>query len=61
LDQDFGIKFNVKNGGPAPEDFTDQITKHTLSLNHYKICPNLDLPSLEHPCTRVYKRALLKS
>jgi len=32
---DFGIKYNVSNGGPAPETFTQRIYQHSLSIDHY--------------------------
>ncbi|CAK62173.1 unnamed protein product (macronuclear) [Paramecium tetraurelia] len=32
---DFGIKFNVRTGAPAPEDFTDQIYTHTTKIKEY--------------------------
>ena len=38
-DADFGIKFNMPNGGPAPESVTEAIYKRTLELDHYRICP----------------------
>lgn len=34
---DFGIKFNVANGGPAPESVTDAIYQHTLAIDAYHI------------------------
>ncbi|KAJ4457250.1 Phosphoglucomutase [Paratrimastix pyriformis] len=34
---DFGIKFNVSNGGPAPESVTDRIYAATQALREYKI------------------------
>lgn len=34
-DEDFGIKFNGENGGPAPEKLTDAIFKQTLSIANY--------------------------
>ncbi|HEY6803942.1 MAG TPA: alpha-D-glucose phosphate-specific phosphoglucomutase [Pyrinomonadaceae bacterium] len=37
IDQDFGIKYNVRNGGPAPENVTEAIYKETLSINEYLI------------------------
>ncbi|MFT7007542.1 MAG: phosphoglucomutase [Colwellia sp.] len=35
-DEDFGIKFNGENGGPAPEKLTDAIFQQTLSMEHYQ-------------------------
>jgi phosphoglucomutase len=35
LDADFGIKYNVHNGGPAPEAITERIYQETLKLNSY--------------------------
>ncbi len=34
---DFGIKYNMSNGGPAPEKITDAIYQHTKTLQQYKI------------------------
>lgn len=44
---DFGIKFNVSNGGPAPESVTDKIYDITKSITHYKTAelPKVCLPS----------------
>jgi len=35
IDADFGIKYNVSNGGPAPEDVTERIYEFTERINHY--------------------------
>jgi len=35
-DEDFGIKFNGENGGPAPEKLTDAIFQQTLSMEQYE-------------------------
>ena len=35
--EDFGIKYNISNGGPAPEKITDAIFARTQSIDHYKI------------------------
>lgn len=35
-DNDFGIKYNMRNGGPAPESVTDAIYQATLSIAEYK-------------------------
>jgi phosphoglucomutase len=44
-DGDFGIKYNVGNGGPAPEKITDAIYQRTLTIDAYKIldAPDVDL------------------
>ncbi|KAL7420585.1 Phosphoglucomutase-2 [Cryptotrichosporon argae] len=43
-DNDFGIKFNTANGGPAPEDVTNKIYKVTETIDSYK---SVDLPDLD--------------
>jgi len=35
--EDFGIKYNIGNGGPAPESITDAIYAKTQIINNYKI------------------------
>ena len=42
-DADFGIKYNVSNGGPAPENITNQIYEKTKSITSYKI---IDAPTV---------------
>ena len=45
--EDFGIKFNMANGGPAPEKVTDAIYAVTTTIGSYKIsdvpAPDLDV------------------
>ena len=36
-DGDFGIKYNIENGGPAPEKVTEAIFAHTQTLSSYRI------------------------
>ncbi len=36
-DDDFGIKFNIANGGPAPEMVTEKIFQNTLDISEYHI------------------------
>ncbi|EJC99976.1 phosphoglucomutase [Fomitiporia mediterranea MF3/22] len=45
---DFGIKYNMSNGGPAPESVTDLIFKRTKEITSYKVleCPPVDLSSI---------------
>ena len=42
-DEDFGIKFNTPNGGPAPEDVTDRIFEATKTVSEYRIAETQDL------------------
>jgi phosphoglucomutase len=44
---DFGIKYNVTNGGPAPERVTEAIYRRTQTISEYRIADTPDL-SLEH-------------
>ncbi|KAJ4960722.1 hypothetical protein NE237_020632 [Protea cynaroides] len=43
--EDFGIKYNMENGGPAPEAITDKIYENTKSLKEYFIAE--DLPDVD--------------
>lgn len=47
-DEDFGIKFNTPNGGPAPEKVTEAIYTATLHINRYHTLdtPDIDLDRL---------------
>ena len=47
LDADFGIKYNIRNGGPAPETITARIYQETLSLTRYLTLDSPDI-DLEH-------------
>jgi len=44
-DGDFGIKYNIGNGGPAPEKITEAIYRNSQQIQHYHIadCAELDL------------------
>ncbi|MEZ5838217.1 MAG: alpha-D-glucose phosphate-specific phosphoglucomutase [Geminicoccaceae bacterium] len=35
--EDFGIKYNTGNGGPAPEKITEAIFEHTRTIREYRI------------------------
>ncbi len=43
IDEDFGLKFNIPNGGPAPESITDAIFTGTLSIARYLTVESADL------------------
>lgn len=48
-DEDFGIKYNCENGGPAPEKLTDAIYEITRTIKQVKICeafPDIDLAAI---------------
>lgn len=48
-DDDFGIKYNTSNGGPAPEKITDAIFVNSTQIKAYKIVddlPEIDLSSI---------------
>jgi phosphoglucomutase len=42
-DEDFGVKFNMPNGGPAPEEVTDRIYAAACSLKSYEILEAQDI------------------
>lgn len=39
--EDFGIKYNMENGGPAPEGITDKIYENTKTIKEYFNAENL--------------------
>ena len=45
-DEDFGIKYNIANGGPAPEAVTDAIYARTKATAEYRIS-DADVPDLD--------------
>jgi phosphoglucomutase len=42
-DEDFGIKFNCENGGPAPDHFTNAIYDLSTKIQTYKIVDDLKI------------------
>ncbi|XP_043555386.1 phosphoglucomutase-1 isoform X2 [Chiloscyllium plagiosum] len=40
-DGDFGIKYNISSGGPAPEAVTEKIFQLSKTIEEYSICPDL--------------------
>ncbi len=42
-DEDFGIKFNIQNGGPAPTSFTEAVYKYSNNISSYKILETADI------------------
>lgn len=41
IDKDFGLKYNIENGGPATETLTNEIYQITTSISEYQ--------TLDHP------------
>jgi len=46
--EDFGVKFNMANGGPAPEAVTEAMYQRTTTISAYKIvtAPDVDLSAV---------------
>ncbi|XP_049876066.1 phosphoglucomutase [Pectinophora gossypiella] len=44
INNDFGIKFNCSNGGPAPDHTTNDIYALTTAIKEYRIVPDLVCP-----------------
>ncbi|WP_374643959.1 alpha-D-glucose phosphate-specific phosphoglucomutase [Tabrizicola sp.] len=42
-DEDFGVKFNMPNGGPAPEAVTEAMYRRTLELAEYRMLEAQDV------------------
>ncbi|EPS44332.1 hypothetical protein H072_1676 [Dactylellina haptotyla CBS 200.50] len=50
---DFGIKYNLANGGPAPEGVTDKIYQASLAVKEYKVA-DIEEIDLSTTGTRMY-------
>lgn len=51
--EDFGIKYNTENGGPALESLTDKIYEITKTIDEYLIAdgiPNIDISKIAISC-----------
>ena len=49
-DGDFGIKFNISNGGPAPTSFTDAVFESSNNIQKYHIAENDDISLDKQHC-----------
>ena len=43
IDEDFGIKYNIRNGGPAPESVTCRVYQRTLEIAEYRTLEHADV------------------
>jgi phosphoglucomutase len=51
VDGDFGIKFNIANGGPAPTSFTDAVYEVSKNISGYRIADTEDVHlDRQHSC-----------
>jgi phosphoglucomutase len=50
IEADFGIKYNVRNGGPAPEGITERIYQQTLNIAEYLTIDHPDI-DIDHEGT----------
>lgn len=53
-DNDFGIKYNVSNGGPAPENVTNKIYEKSKTIASYKV---IEAPAVS--LARVHRRIFI--
>jgi phosphoglucomutase len=53
IDDDFGIKYNCENGGPAPEKATNKMVEWTAKITELKSCDAIPTLDLSKPC--IYK------
>jgi phosphoglucomutase len=52
-DGDFGIKYNISNGGPAPESVTEAVYQRTESITEYRISDAADIDLQKIGATRI--------
>jgi phosphoglucomutase len=51
VDGDFGIKFNIANGGPAPTSFTDAVYEKSKTISKYQFADTDDIHlDRQHSC-----------
>jgi len=56
-DEDFGIKYNCENGGPAPESLTGMMFEKTKTIKSYKICNDLPTIDISAPASQTFVAA----
>ena len=55
IDEDFGIKYNIHNGGPAPESVTEAIYRETQKISEYLTVADANIDIDREGSTRIGK------
>jgi len=53
IDEDFGLKYNIHNGGPAPESVTEAIYQQTQKISEYLTISDLNIDIDREGSTRI--------
>ncbi|PYS84339.1 MAG: alpha-D-glucose phosphate-specific phosphoglucomutase [Acidobacteria bacterium] len=53
IEEDFGIKYNTRNGGPAPESVTERIYAETQTISEYRTLEHASVDLEREGSTRV--------
>jgi phosphoglucomutase len=53
-DDDFGIKYNCENGGPAPDKINDQTLEWTKKIDEFLICDKMPDLALDTPIVHTF-------
>jgi phosphoglucomutase len=53
IDEDFGIKYNTRNGGPAPESVTERVYAETQTITRYLTLQHTDIDLAREGSIRV--------
>jgi len=53
IDEDFGVKYNIHNGGPAPESVTEAIYQQTQKISEYLTISDVNIDIDREGSTRI--------
>ncbi|KAK4357711.1 hypothetical protein RND71_023321 [Anisodus tanguticus] len=57
--KDFGIKYNMENGGPAPEGITNKIYENTTTIKEYLVAEGLPVVRCQYLTSHLSRRCSL--
>jgi len=60
ITEDFGIKYNCENGGPAPEKVTEKMVDQTAKITEYLICNDVPTIDLSKPGTYLVEDRIIE-